>query len=163
MRAYARLKPSTSDSRTHLSISSATCSGVPMTVAPRPPILIWFATVCLVHLGTPGLDLDHPSTAELVLLASYGSSRERLPTEWHCWARGATYGFQYTITIQRLKKLLLYWSSVPDSTGEGQALLVLHMICWKNKKVEGIRTVSSHRKHPRQDFPLSTSDVFKSN
>lgn len=64
-RIRTKLKPSTSASSTHLWNSSATCSGVPTAVAPRPPTLTISATVCLVHLATPGVALDHPSTADL--------------------------------------------------------------------------------------------------
>lgn len=61
-----KLKPSTSASSTHRSSSSAICSGVPTAVAPRPPTVMCWATVVLVHLATPGEALDQPSTADLL-------------------------------------------------------------------------------------------------
>lgn len=63
------LKPSTSASSTHFSIWSATCCGVPTAVAPRPPTVMCSPTVFFVHLGTSGVALDQPSTADLYLLS----------------------------------------------------------------------------------------------
>ena len=60
------LKPSMSASSTHRSNSSATCEGVPIIVAPIPPIVMCLATVCLVHFSIPGDDFDRASAIDLM-------------------------------------------------------------------------------------------------
>lgn len=84
------LNPSTSASLTHFSMISATFSGVPTAVAPRPPTVMCSPTVFFVHFGTSGVALDQPSTADLHrLLARFQVMVQGAHTGWHYFPQSA--------------------------------------------------------------------------